>query len=82
MAPTTTELEEALIIGTHQVFTAEPDATTVNKVRKHVEESMDLEDGFFSSGDWKQKSKALIKEYVVSATSGAPLSLQHNLLTT
>lgn len=69
MAPSTNQLEEALINGTYHVFTAEPDATTVNKVRKHVEESMGLEEGFFTSDDWKQKSKALIKQYVVSGSS-------------
>lgn len=66
MAPSPKKLEEALIEGTCQVFAAEPDATTVNKVRKHVEDSLGLEDGFFTGDDWKQKSKALIKEYVVS----------------
>lgn len=66
MAPAPEKLEEALIEGTCQVFAAEPDATTVNKVRKHVEDSLDLEDGFFTGDDWKQRSKALIKEYVVS----------------
>jgi hypothetical protein len=67
MSLSTKELEEALIDGTHQIFTAEPDATTVNKVRKHVEETLNLDDGFFTTEDWKQRSKALIKEYVVCA---------------
>ncbi|EFY91962.1 hypothetical protein J3458_018920 [Metarhizium acridum] len=70
MALSTNQLEEALIDGTYHVFTAEPDATTVNKVRKHVEESMGLEEGFFTSEDWKQKSKALIKQYVDKLLEG------------
>lgn len=55
-----------MIDATCQVYKAEPDATTVNKVRKVAEENLDLEDGFFTSASWKQKSKVLIKEYVVS----------------
>jgi hypothetical protein len=66
MAPSATKLEAALVEGTAEMFRAEPDATTVNKVRKHVEEKLDLEEGFFTGGDWKQKSKNLIKEHVVS----------------
>ncbi|OAA45399.1 transcriptional regulator [Metarhizium rileyi] len=70
MAPSTDQLEEALISGTCQVFNAAPDATTVNKVRKLVEESLDLEEGFFTSEDWKQKSKGLIKQYVDKLLDG------------
>ncbi|GAO17739.1 uncharacterized protein UV8b_07406 [Ustilaginoidea virens] len=58
------KLEEALIQGTYQVFTSDPDATTVNKVRKHVEDAQNLQAGFFASDEWKQRSKILIKEYV------------------
>ena len=65
MGPSTAELEQALIDSTCEVFSAEPDGTSVNKVRRHVEEKLGLEEGFFASGSWKQKSKALIKEYVV-----------------
>ena len=67
MATSATKMEDALIRGTAEVFSAEPDATTVNKVRKHVEQNLGLEDGFFSSAKWKQKSKGLIKEHVVSS---------------
>lgn len=66
MAPPAKKLESALIDATCQVFEAEPDATSVNKVRKQAEENLALEDGFFAAGNWKQKSKNLIKEYVVS----------------
>ncbi|KND89410.1 hypothetical protein TOPH_06070 [Tolypocladium ophioglossoides CBS 100239] len=70
MAPSTKKLEQALIDGTSEVFNAEPDGTSVNKVRRHVEEKLGLEEGFFTSGNWKQKSKALIKEYVDKLLDG------------
>lgn len=66
MAPSAKALKEALIEGTCDVFKLEPDTTSVNKVRHHVEEKLGLEEDFFSGEDWKQKSKEVIKEYVVS----------------
>ncbi|KAG6013952.1 hypothetical protein E4U54_006070 [Claviceps lovelessii] len=70
MVPPPKELEAALIDGTYHIFTTEPDATTVNKVRKHVEEEQGLEEGFFTSHEWKQKSKAIIKEHVDKLLDG------------
>ncbi|KAL7938869.1 hypothetical protein V8C35DRAFT_289432 [Trichoderma chlorosporum] len=64
MAPSAAKLKEALIEGTREVYSAEPDGTSVNKVRRHVEEKLGLEDGFFTSETWKQKSKTIIKEQV------------------
>ncbi|TFB06552.1 hypothetical protein CCMA1212_000123 [Trichoderma ghanense] len=64
MAPSAAKLKEALIEGTREVYQAEPDGTSVNKVRRHVEEKLGLEDGFFTSEAWKQKSKTIIKEQV------------------
>ena len=69
MAPSGKEVEQALIDGTCRVFEAEPDATTVNKVRKEVEQHLNVEEGFLSSDSWKSKSKNLIKQYVVSCFS-------------
>lgn len=69
MAPSKKELEGALIKGTQAVFKEDPDTTSVNKVRKHVEEELDLEEGFFTGETWKQRSKELIKEHVVSDDS-------------
>lgn len=66
MAPSEKELEAALIDATCAVYEAEPDATSVNKVRKQAEDKLGLEDGFFADGDWKSKSKEIIKKYVVS----------------
>ncbi|KAG5980888.1 hypothetical protein E4U55_003529 [Claviceps digitariae] len=70
MVPPSKALEAALIEGTYHIFTSEPDATTVNKVRKHVEEQQGLDEGFFTSDEWKQKSKAIIKEYVDKLLDG------------
>ncbi|KAG5976038.1 hypothetical protein E4U58_006373 [Claviceps cyperi] len=70
MVPPPNELETALIEGTHHIFTSEPDATTVNKVRQHVEEEQGLQEGFFTNDEWKQKSKAIIKEYVDKLLDG------------
>ncbi|KOS18273.1 hypothetical protein ESCO_002707 [Escovopsis weberi] len=64
MAPSAAKLKEALVRGTREVFEAEPDETSVNKVRKHVEEKLGLDEGFFTVGKWKQTSKAVIKEQV------------------
>jgi hypothetical protein len=68
MAPSDEEIEQALLDATYQVYQAFPDETTVNKVRKQTEENLSLEDGFLSSGDWKKKSKELVKERAVSFT--------------
>lgn len=65
MAPSEDEIEQALLDATYQVYQATPDETTVNKVRKQTEENLSLDDGFFSSAEWKQKSKSLIKDRVV-----------------
>ena len=69
MAPSKKELEEALIAATCSVFAADPETTTVNKVRKQAEGDNDLEDGFFRSEQWKGRSKELITEYVVRLIS-------------
>lgn len=82
MAPSAAKLEAALIEATCDVYKTDPDATTVNKVRRQTEEQLDLDEGFFADGEWKQKSKSIIKKYVVStcllppphARSNAPLA--------
>lgn len=67
MAPPHKQIEEALIQSTCRVFLASPETTTVNKVRRFVEDAYHLDDGFLSAGDWKQTSKALILDCVVCA---------------
>jgi hypothetical protein len=76
MALSDKALEEALIQGTCDVFEAEPEGTSVNKVRQHVEEKLELDVGFFTEGDWKQRSKEIIKGYVVSGLKKHPLPVQ------
>lgn len=66
MAPPAKALKDALIQGTCDVFKLDPDTTSVNKVRRHVEEQLGLDEGFFAGDSWKQSSKEIIKEYVVS----------------
>jgi hypothetical protein len=65
MAPSAKNIEQALVDGTCAVYRAEPDATSVNKVRKHVTDELDLDEEFFASAKWKAKSKTIIKETVV-----------------
>ena len=65
MAPSAKEIEDALVDGTVHVFSGDPDATSVNKVRKHVEEQLSLDEGYLTNEKWKSKSKNIIKEHVV-----------------
>ncbi|KAL6400713.1 hypothetical protein AUP68_16428 [Ilyonectria robusta] len=70
MAPPAKKIEQALLDGTYEVYSEAPDDTTVNKVRKHVEEKLSLKDGFFTTGNWKAKSKTLIKDRVDQLVDG------------
>ncbi|KAF4979852.1 hypothetical protein FZEAL_4018 [Fusarium zealandicum] len=70
MAPSDQEIEQALLDGTYQVYRIAPEDTSVNKVRKQAEQSLGLEDGFLSGGNWKQKSKVLIKGRVEKLLDG------------
>ncbi|KAF4585901.1 transcriptional regulator [Ophiocordyceps camponoti-floridani] len=64
MPPSAKVIETALIDGTCHVYEADPESISVNGVRRHVEQKLDLEQDFFTTGEWKNRSKALIKEYV------------------
>lgn len=59
-------LEGLLVATVHELF-ASPnrDELSVNNVRKTAEGNNGLEDGFFSSAEWKGKSKTIIKAKVV-----------------
>lgn len=70
MAPSAEALEAALISAANAIFKAEPDETTVNKVRKQAESDLDLDDDFFLGAKWKSRSKNVIKEHVVSSVAG------------
>lgn len=65
MAPSDKKIQAALLEAVHGVFKSNKDDLTVNFIRKRVESELELEDGFFSSGKWKDKSKKLIKELAV-----------------
>ena len=73
MAPPKRQIEEAILQGTYEVYSEDPDSTSVNKVRKHVEEELGLDDGFLANGTWKSKSKSLIKQRVVCYHTPATL---------
>ncbi|EFX03378.1 hypothetical protein CMQ_5428 [Grosmannia clavigera kw1407] len=55
MAPKAALLRSALVDAAHEIFRANPDELTVNAVRSHAEDLLDLEAGFFKSGAWKNK---------------------------
>lgn len=65
MAPSAKVIKQALVDGTCTVFREDPDAISVNKVRRHVTDDLELGEDFFSTGEWKQNSKLVIKETVV-----------------
>lgn len=68
MAPTDQALEKALANAVHALRNSDDGSSmTVNSVRKRVEEELGLEDGFFLQGDWKLRSKLLIKSTNVCA---------------
>lgn len=64
-----TTLEGLLVATVHELF-ASPnrDELSVNNVRKMAEEKNGLDDGFFSSAEWKGRSKTIIKAKVVRIT--------------
>ncbi|GKT43417.1 uncharacterized protein ColSpa_03598 [Colletotrichum spaethianum] len=70
MAPSDKELEAALLDTVRDVFKTDIDNLTVNFIRKRVESTLELEDGFFSSGKWKDKSKKLVKELATALMEG------------
>ncbi|KAK2014382.1 hypothetical protein LZ32DRAFT_195455 [Colletotrichum eremochloae] len=70
MAPSDAKLETALLDTVRNVFKTDLDNLTVNFIRKRVESDLQLEDGFFSSGDWKDKSKKLVKELATALMEG------------
>ncbi|KAI0862116.1 hypothetical protein F4860DRAFT_473550 [Xylaria cubensis] len=64
MAPSVEALEGHLKEATRQLYDADPNTVTVNLVRQRAEEQNDLEKGFFTTQDWKARSKTLITEFV------------------
>lgn len=66
MAPSDESLEKDLRDGVRAIVAERGwDQVTVNSVRQQVEETNELEKGFFKADDWEKRSKTIIKECVV-----------------
>ena len=66
-APTDVTLEQALRNAVQKVYKmGNLDDLTVRRIRKSVEEDLDLQDGFFKNDPvWNTKSKSVIQSEVV-----------------
>ena len=69
MAPPAAVLRAELATAVRHLFADDRDGLTVNAVRKHVEDKLDLDPGFFKADKWKAQSKDIITNTVVCATS-------------
>jgi hypothetical protein len=79
MAPDDAALEKALVDAVnHMLATGDDSGVTVNSVRKHVEEELGLEEGFFRSDEWKTRSKELIRAANVSLVASPILEATSN----
>lgn len=69
MAPSDNQLEDILRNTVEKVYRSEnQNDLTVRFVRDRVEHDLGLPRGFFSTPEWKDKSKVLIKSWAVSNT--------------
>lgn len=60
------DLEASLVATVKELFSGPSrEDLSVNTVRTKCEKKHDLEDGFFAKGEWKTKSKEIIKNQVV-----------------
>ena len=67
MAPSVNRFEAKLRAAVKQIYDSEDrELLSVRLVRDKVEQDHGLEKGFFLTGDWKAKSKQIIKDYAVS----------------
>lgn len=67
MAPSDNQLEGILRNTVEEVYRSDKqDDLTVRFVRDKVEHDLGLAHGFFSTPEWKDKSKLLIKSWAVS----------------
>ena len=66
-APTDATLEQALRNAVQKVYkTGNTDDLTVRRIRKAVEEDLELQEGFFKNDSiWNTKSKTVIQSEVV-----------------
>lgn len=68
--PEDKDLESLLAVSAREYFTGpNRESLSVNNVRKHAEEKEGLGEGFFTSDEWKGRSKQIIKDVVVSRRS-------------
>lgn len=66
MAMDDTALETSLVAIVRGIFTGpNREELSVNTVRQKCEEENGLEEGFFNSLEWKNRSKLIIKSEVV-----------------
>ena len=65
MAPSEKILIEKLKLTVVSFFQNDRDNLSVKKVRTAVESELDLDQGFFLSPAWKEKSKKIIVNHVV-----------------
>jgi len=67
MAPSERVLVDKLKATALAIFnSSERDQLSVKRVRDKLEAQLGLEKGFFVQPTWKEKSKAIVKEYAVS----------------
>ena len=76
-APTNTTLEQTLRDAVQKVYkTGNTDDLTVRRIRKAVEEDLDLQDGFFKNDTvWNTKSKSVIQSEVVRVNQALPAGI-------
>jgi len=64
--PADKKITAALRAATLAIFDSDRDSLSVKTVRNKVVEDLELDEKFFLEGEWKTKSKDLIKGYAVS----------------
>jgi hypothetical protein len=72
------ELAAELVSAVKEIYGSDV-PVTVNGVRQRVEETLDLDEGFFKEGNWKDKSKQIIKDAVVSTRPQLPRAVLRGL---
>lgn len=68
MAPNEKEVLAAIRKATHAIYAESADSLTVRSVRQRVTSDLDLDEDFFTSDEWKEKSKGYIRDYAVGLT--------------
>lgn len=66
MAPSETTIVKALKDGVAELYRKDPDVLTVKYVRNHVAGELGIAPSFFTTPEWKIKSKEMIVDAVVS----------------